>query len=437
MSPANKNDNEARERAREALSGGRAPRHRESHQIGAEVTPPLNLPPAEMVKRRESARASMEGYEWRERHKALEQRRIDELALQKKLTADLAAKRQIAEETMRAKERAEAEAVATAAIAKKRRLEQVTRSEQMIEKIKHDPTITIKGVRTFKEDLAESLRHGGNIAEITQGETIDQYGKSRLGSPLKRQKMTVSLGIIGLILAGGGIVVGTWYIVNRAPTIPAEIKIQVNSLIPAESNQELFLTGQLSLHLRQEIYQKRFKAATDFAVARAGGGPILNLYPTEALSIDKKTNKPTNKIQVDLTRFLAALDLALPIDFRVALGDQFMVGIYQSPTPAIFYLFKVLSYERAGSSLAKSDSTLADTLFSPLLNDLDFSRSLRDNGFKNEVINNTEVKVARNTEGEVIMLYAFLDQQTLLLTEKVEAFEKILGLYQTPLPVSR
>ncbi|MDO8183591.1 MAG: hypothetical protein Q7T49_01215, partial [bacterium] len=263
------------------------------------------------------------------------------------------------------------------------------------------------------------------------------FGRIKLTSPLKRQKITVVLIIIGLLVVGGGVVAGTWYFVNRAPTVTPEYQLKINSLIPAENNQELFLTNKLPLGLRQEIYHERLQAASDFVTPRAGGGPLLNLYPTETLAVDSKTGAPTSKVIVDLNRFLAALDLALPIEFRVALGDKFMLGIYQAPTPAIFYLFNVLSYERAGSNLTKDASGLADTLFSPLLNDAEFSRQLRDHGFKDEVIDNVEVRTVRNEEDQIIMLYAFLDQNTLLFTETVEAFEKILGLYRTPLPTSR
>jgi len=331
---------------------------------------------------------------------------------------------------------AEAEAAAAEAAAKKRRLEQVARSEKMIAEIKRDPTIAIKNVRTFKDDLAESLRRGGNISELTQGESIDQFGESKMPNEAKRRKTMVIASIIGLIVLGLVVAGGTWYWVNRAPVTIETPAIKVSSILPAEKNQELYLTGKLPLELRQSIYQLRLQAVAPTSTA-AGGGPIINLYPTEALSVDQTTGGAITKTQVDLTRYLAALDLALPVDFRVALGDKFMLGVYQAPEPAIFYLFNVLSYERAGSSLAKNDSSLADTLFSPLLNDPNFSRTLRDNGFKNEVINNVEVRTVRDSNNKIIMIYAFLDQHTLLMTESVDAFQKILGLFQTPLPTTQ
>ncbi len=432
--PVDPINNDARERARAALGGARPARPVKAPAVGGEVK--LDLPPAEVSKRRETARASMEGYERRERRKMQEAKAAAELAQQKKLAADLEARRQAAAEAVKAKERAEAEAAAAEAAAKKRRLEQVARSEKMIAEIKRDPTIAIKNVRTFKDDLAESLRRGGNISELTQGESIDQFGESKMPNEAKRRKTMVIASIIGLIVLGLVVAGGTWYWVNRAPVTIETPAIKVSSILPAEKNQELYLTGKLPLELRQSIYQLRLQAVAPTSTA-AGGGPIINLYPTEALSVDQTTGGAITKTQVDLTRYLAALDLALPVDFRVALGDKFMLGVYQAPEPAIFYLFNVLSYERAGSSLAKNDSSLADTLFSPLLNDPNFSRTLRDNGFKNEVINNVEVRTVRDSNNKIIMIYAFLDQHTLLMTESVDAFQKILGLFQTPLPTTQ
>lgn len=99
--PVDPINNDARERARAALGGARPARPVKAPAVGGEVK--LDLPPAEVSKRRETARASMEGYERRERRKMQEAKAAAELAQQKKLAADLEARRQAAAEAVKAK----------------------------------------------------------------------------------------------------------------------------------------------------------------------------------------------------------------------------------------------------------------------------------------------------------------------------------------------
>lgn len=426
-------------RAREALAGpGRLIRDIRPKKISpaSDITPPLNLPPEELKRRREVARAGLEGYERRKRREVKEAAiRAAQLA-QEKLAADIAAKRRAAQEAEAAKAKMAADQAAAQAAADKRRREQIKQSEKMIEKLKSDPNLTLKAIRTYKEDLAAGVRATDTAQSLAahSRELLSQYADQHPPTPTKRYLI---IGITILIIGTLGISLATWFYLNRPLATQETPAPVVDAMLATESQKELYLTGKSPLTLRDEIYQARLQSVSSFTVPRAGGGPLLNLFPTAALKLDSRTGKAESKTQVGLSRYLAALDLALPLTFRLALNDDFMVGIYQAPRPALFYLFKVNSYEQAGRALASEGSQIADILFSPLVDDPNFSRTIRDQDFRPLVIDNVDTVVLKNEGGETIMLYAFLDKETLLFTESEEAFKKLLGLYRTPLPVTR
>lgn len=433
MPPDDKN-NDRRERARQALGGGRA---RKTREPGLEVIPPvkLNLPPEELAKKRIQAQAAMEGYERRERRKTKEAAEAARLAAQKRLATDLEAKRLAAEEATHAKEQAERERLSAEAAAKKKRLEQISQAERVIQNIKQSPTVSLKAIHTFQTDAADGARDGRTMKQMTA--EINQSLSSYRGQKIDKQKIKI-VASLAAVMALIVLVFGSsyWWLYLRPVNLETPA-IKIASLLPAENYKELFLTGRIPLELRTQIYDERAAAFRDFKLTPAGGGPLLNLYPTEALAVNKETGAPENKIQVGLSRYLAALDLALPADFRLALEDNFMVGIYQAARPSLFYVFKIGSYERASTGLAAEESILLNTLFSPLLNDLVFTRNLRDLPLQSEIIDNIETRLIKDEAGQVVVLYAFLDDKTLVMTENVEAFQKILGLYRTPLPAGR
>lgn len=421
-------------RAREALGGGRVIRDIRPPQA-EKITPP-NLSPEELEKRRALARTSLEGYDRRKRREEKEHQVAAKIEAQKKLMLDMEAKRRATAEAALAKKRAEEESLKAAEEAKKRRLAQVAHSEEMIDKLKKDPTISLKAVRTYQTDLASGLRNSSTINEIAK-ESRSIMENLRVMDPERQKKKKLILAIVALLVVAGGVSGLTWYLSFRGPAQVELPTTPVTALIPAETNSEVYLTDQNSYTLRELIRQKRERARSTFAIARAGGGPIENIYFTEALARDPKTGQPTSKTVVGLTRYLSSFNLALPFDFKLAVTDNFMLGLYQAPKPALFYVFKISSYEQAGRALKDNGSQIADSLFSPLIEQAEWSRSLRDLTFKSEIIDNTNVEVLRTAEGEAIMLYSFLDEKTLVLAESVEAFQKLLGLYQLPLPVSR
>lgn len=205
----------------------------------------------------------------------------------------------------------------------------------------------------------------------------------------------------------------------------------------------------------------KFQALTTGIVVKAVPSLVLVEHQTE-IKIDKKTpaeifasidnlTRPTDE-QEALTQFyfsettttedgeevniltsddfLATAGVNLPTDFIHFLKPDFLAGAYSGgdKTLSNFYIFSTRSFEHTFASLIKNDREITFALFSKLMSASQID-SLQTEQFVDEVISNIDVRLLKNTEGDIVLIYAFLDQETLVLTENKESFIKIVNSY--------
>lgn len=414
-------EGDKRAAARQALGGGDWESKREINE-------------AELTKRRELARAAMEGYDRRSQREQAAMRARAEAEARAKLEASLAAKRAAEREAEEVKRQAQRQAEQAALAAKKRRLEKIHQAKKIIIDLKNQTGVELSPLRTYQGDLTQVNAEASTVRDLLQNTNYKRI-VFKDGVPAKNKNWWLALGSLGLIIVGLGLVASAWYFFNGpGEQVTPVVKISTTTLLPAENEAELYLTGKAAFELRAEITQLINNAARDFAFAEAGGGPLLAIYPTEALALNEETGEATNKTAANLNRFLAALDLALPTEFRVALGDQFMFGVYQAPAPAPFYVFTVRSYERAAGELLADAGRIAGVLFDSFSLNPALAKLLRDGDFADQVIDNIDARVLTDAAGRKIMIYAFLDDETLVLAGSEAAFSKLVNVYRTPLP---
>ena len=61
----------------------------------------------------------------------------------------------------------------------------------------------------------------------------------------------------------------------------------------------------------------------------------------------------------------------------------------------------------------------------------------REQSFEDAVIKNIDVRFLRNTKGEVILLYSFIDRQTIVITTDADTFAEVVERIRTPRPITR
>lgn len=413
-------DKSKREEAKRALGGGAWQKERE-------------LEAAEVEKRRQIARASMEGYDRRTRREEAAAKARAEAEAKAKRETEIAKERELARQAEEAKRSAEKQQEQSALISKKRRLEKIHQAKKIIVDLKQQTGANISPLRTYQGDLSRAQKDPDTVRQFLQNPKSRVVFQGGQPPSANKNRWLIIVSLI-LIIVGLTAVGLAWYFFNGpGQQVTPAPKTAIDYLLPPESETELYLTGKAPFELRAEVTKLIADSARDFAFAPAGGGPILAIYPTEALTLND-AGEPISKTAANLNRFLAAMDLALPTEFRIALGDRFMFGVYQAPAPAPFYLFTVRSYERAANELLTEADQVANILFASFTDNPSLARHLRDQNFSDQVISNIDTRALLNETGQPVMIYAFLDDNTLVFASSQAAFDKLVGVYRLPLP---
>jgi len=225
------------------------------------------------------------------------------------------------------------------------------------------------------------------------------------------------LAIIGTIvlLVGGGIGFGTVAYeslksrgaVEPEPTVPTFFPVNIQYEVPA---------GGLS---RQDLMQALVLARNEVELAT---GEIAHLYLTRALS--------GKAILFSTFDFFDVLRLRIPDPFIRTLDKQFMLGIHRSETREPFLVLETSFFENAFPGMIAWEPFMNVDL-SPL-----FGQKLEGeppvnasptapSPFIDLVINNKDARVLYNEFGGMVLLYAFVDRNTIIITTTQETFLEV------------
>ena len=115
----------------------------------------------------------------------------------------------------------------------------------------------------------------------------------------------------------------------------------------------------------------------------------------------------------------------MPSELSRSFDKKFMVGIYSFDTNEPFIILKTSDYGASYAGMLKWEKEMSRDLgeiFS-------LPATLYGAPFIDEEYKNKDLRVLRNTDGKVAMLYSFIDKNTLLITANENVFSAILGKY--------
>ncbi len=368
---------------------------------------------AEQEKKRILARQAMEGEERRQRRMAKERIERDRLleaqGIKAATEAEIKAKADAAQAASEAQARNEADQAAAHA----KKVESIAESEGIIEKLK-TKELNLSPIRTFKSDMARAVQEEGvSISKIA----LSEQARGRLGAkadapkPRRSPWLLVVMLIVVLAAAGGGAY--WWFIYMPAhPAVTApnpDALVVPNSLIFTEKSKAIALAGNPT-----ELLQKITK---EIDANLPAGGTVENIYFTK------------NKEVQGFTAVRESLSLVMPDPLIRSLTDQFMFGVTATTNePARFLVLKTRDYSLAYAALLSWETSITESLL-PLLRGSSPTGSERTAVFTDRLILNKDVRILRVGTGSTILLYTFLDPQTILITQNEAAFQEIFTRY--------
>lgn len=274
--------------------------------------------------------------------------------------------------------------------------------------------------------------------KITYTESTEP--KRKIDPEFIRNALTIG-GSVLLILLGIGAVIG-FYILQKKPTVAPPQKVD-QTIVAFNTKTEIETAGLTRDALILKLNTIRESSAgTQNDVAY--------------VALTKKAESGT--VSISTTELFGILSTSIPASTIRAFGDQFMFGMYSLQRNEPFLIIKVTSFDNAFAGMLAWEKTLntdigaifssrsipitslapaqnagtvtatTSTSTAPVTKVVNVDALIKTE-FEDITIQNKDARVLKNSRGDDIVLYSFLDQNTILITSSQKAFHEILNKF--------
>lgn len=226
--------------------------------------------------------------------------------------------------------------------------------------------------------------------------------------------------LLAFVMIGIFALVGAYYMYVLRDQARTQLPTQYSSLIFTESIETVDTTGKSPRSLKQDLARIRDSGYYSFGSVV---GLLLVKQQKNVENLDMETTPLTSG------EFLNALDVTLPERFINVFHKKFMLGFYSTQENIPFLILQTNLYDYAFEGMLTWEGAIEQDLaplFSPggKYTEPVFSG---DSSFVDTVMNNLDVRVLRDNEKTVRILYSFVNKNTLLITTDVQAFVELSG----------
>jgi hypothetical protein len=270
----------------------------------------------------------------------------------------------------------------------------------------------LQSLRTFQGDIESLVDHGKtSVVSIAMAE--QKREEERPETKIKpdepsffselRNKSFVTAAIIILIL-GVAIVSGVFAL--RYFTVPASIQV-ATTLVSFNKEVALNVASSSRETLVSQIQN-------DIQTFSMGENSILYL----------------NTNGTDSQTFMQLLAPSIPPVLLRSLNASYMVGVYAFNGNEPFIILTTSDYASSFSGMLAWEKTMPEDLGEvftiPAHTSTDTSYIFTD-----EQLSNKDLRILKDQNGKTILLYSFLDKNTILITANEDIFSAMLGKYET------
>ena len=255
--------------------------------------------------------------------------------------------------------------------------------------------VPIKSLRTFQGDVQEAISQNNfsttKIFVAEQEKRLENPEPEVTAGKTKARNNTFALfGSVFILL--GVLIMGWFYYAKSNEKVAVEERTK--ALIGFSEEKKITASN------REELLSK-------FSESRNSWNVVVNsvLY----------ANIDSNSGKVSAENFLDMLAPNMPPSLKRSFGHEYMLGIYSFDTNEPFLILKVADYPLAYSGMLKWEETMLNDvggLFGSMSEISDKSET-----FVDESIKNKDLRVLKNSTGNPLILYSFIDRETLVITK--------------------
>lgn len=300
------------------------------------------------------------------------------------------------------------------------------------ENIKQTPNIKdqISSLRTFKSDAENLIKEGVSTASIVEAEQRRRQ-KSGINAPQGQSlspayKISIWVSVLFVVLGIG--LISTYFFVSKKAEPVTQIKT-LPKIITTEFEKTISVDGLDRLKLLSAIEKER-------------AGNYIEARSTAEIKFVKK-NAENKSENVGASEWLTLLSVTAPSPFLRSVDDNFLFGLAGYAGNQPFLILKTDSYETAFSGMltweknmteeigpifilknivdnqiATSSKTATSTIARPKLTWSDL------------IIKNKDARVFKDSSGKTVMLYAFVNSETIVVTTNESVFGEIANRLQ-------
>jgi hypothetical protein len=278
-------------------------------------------------------------------------------------------------------------------------------------------------VRTYKDDLATAISRDHlssiNIAIAEQQKQQKTKAVKPISTPSEYSKHKIITFISIILLLLGGSIITFIFLNNERATIQTETIIELPSLITTEYKTEFNISGLDQTKILTAI-------SNGLNTIKIPAGNFYNVYLT--------TSTGTSRRLLDSKEMVSILKLKMPDSIKRNLFPLFMLGTYYTEVNNPFIIFKVSYFENAYAGMLEWEANLEKdfrNLFrlpnyeeaENLLTELTASEQKK---FQDAVILNKDVRLIRDENNQIILLYSIIDKETIVITTSDTTFKVII-----------
>jgi hypothetical protein len=282
----------------------------------------------------------------------------------------------------------------------------------------------ISPLRTYKDDVARTISKGKtSLTSMVIAESRRKLEKTE--GKNKEEKINVKstvFVIASVILITGGIASSAYFYIKNKNNSVIEATARISSLIFADEQEEFDTTGLSGRQILSLLTDEKENAEV------LPLGSIKHIYLTE--------NKGDGKTLVSAREFLETIDTQVRSSYLRSINQPFMFGFHVFDGSQPFLILKVGFFEGAFAGMLEWEKYIQDDL-APLFVDKtssifnESSVTASQPAFSDVVIKNKDTRVLKNDAGNTVLLYSFLDRETLAITTRedtlIEIFTRMTG----------
>jgi len=286
----------------------------------------------------------------------------------------------------------------------------------------------IPSVRTFKDDVSKLVR--GSKISLVRAATLEQEKRrgqepaSPTFSGPSRKRILTALAVVLVLVTVGALALFVVSVVQSQRSGGGGAAVtQSPALIFTE--QTLPLTIQAGARARDVL--SLLKQARETSSLTLGA--ITRIIP-----VGISTNPDTAELmQSTMTtqEFFASLQTHATESLSRTFSPEFFLGIHTIEQNVPVFVVPIISYERAFAGMLAWEKDMNADL-SPFFTPVPYERQGADGSitlsqFEDAVIRNFDVRVLRDAQDTITMLYAFPTRDILIIAESPHSFVEVLS----------